>query len=95
MVLAKAWVGWRELWRTGPFLERVGDRARAEEWWMLGEALGGNLTKQQRDAAYALLEGLVVAMCLPLGTLTREDAVAVLESQLALLLGPSGGTPVA
>jgi AcrR family transcriptional regulator len=86
LVLARAWLGWRELWRTYPSLEKIGAHARSQERWDLGRLLQ-DPTEAQLDAAYALVEGLVVAMCAPVAPMPRSHAVAILEDHLAPLLG--------
>ena len=87
MVLARAWQGWGEHCRTEPSLADVGADARREERWKLGRAIGSDLTEEQLDAAYALLEGLVVALCAPVDPMPRERAVAILERQCELIRG--------
>lgn len=39
MLLAQAWLAWRELWRTDASLVRAGHAARGEERWLLGKAI--------------------------------------------------------
>jgi AcrR family transcriptional regulator len=87
IVLARAWLGWRELWRTEPLLEEAGRQARGEERWMLGRAIGGTLSDEELDGAYALLEGLVVARCAPVDPMPRERAVALLVEHSELIRG--------
>lgn len=87
MVLARAWLAWRELWRTESSLDKAGHDARAEERWMLGKALDGRASESQLAAAYALLEGLVVAVCAPVDPMPRERAVAIFEEHCELVVG--------
>jgi hypothetical protein len=93
MVLARAWLGWRELWRVEPGLVMAGYKARGEERWLLGGALEERASEGQLDAAYALLEGLIVAVCAPMGSIPRDRAVALFAEQLEVLVG--AGNPQA
>jgi hypothetical protein len=87
LLLAQAWLAWRELWRTDASLVRAGHAARGEERWLLGKAIaeccGEAVTEGDLDAGYALLEGLLIAVCAPVAPLPRDDAVALLERLLS------------
>jgi AcrR family transcriptional regulator len=87
MVLARAWQAWREHCRTQAAFADTGARARRQERWLLGRAIGGDLSDEQLDGAYALLEGLVMAVCAPVSPMPRERAVAILEEHCELIRG--------
>lgn len=60
---------------------------------VLARALDERASEGQLDAAYALLEGLVVAVCAPMGSIPRDRAVALFAEQLEVLVG--AGNPQA
>jgi AcrR family transcriptional regulator len=85
MVFARAWQGWREYCRHHTPLGPVCADARLEERWRLGRAIGGDVPDEQLDGAYALLEGLVVALCALVDPMPRERAKALVEEHCELI----------
>ena len=79
---ARTWLAWLELWRSEEFLERVIAEARDEERGLLASVLGYRLTRPELDAAYALIDGLLTAICSPRQPMRLDQARRLLAGHL-------------
>ena len=79
---ARAWLAWLELWRSEEFLERTFTDARNDELNLLAALTGHQLTRPRLDAAAALVDGLLVAVCSPAAPLRLDLARQILREQL-------------
>ncbi len=79
MLGARAWL---ELWRSEEFLERTIGHARLAELDLLASLTGHQLARPQLDAAVALIDGLLVAVCSPTAPMRLGLARALLRTHL-------------
>jgi AcrR family transcriptional regulator len=85
---ARAWLGWLELWRSEEFLERVIADARRAEFWLLAAVLDHRLARPELDAAAALVDGLLTAVCSPRDPMRLEVARGIFASHLGIECRP-------
>ncbi|HEY0905306.1 MAG TPA: helix-turn-helix domain-containing protein [Marmoricola sp.] len=65
VVDARAWLAWLELWRSEDNLATPIGGARRDERALLAEIFDYRLARDELDAAIALIDGLMTALCAP------------------------------
>jgi AcrR family transcriptional regulator len=83
VVQARSWLAWVELGRNEPGIEPVVDQARADDRAVLARSVDYALERAGLDAAMALVDGLLVALCTPNNPMPIRRARALLGAYLA------------
>mgnify|MGYP001472049491 CR=1 FL=1 len=86
LLLARAWLGWCEMWRAHDWLAHAVEEARADEMAELARHYDYRLVRDDLDTIMALIEGLLVAICHPRRPLGRDRARGLLERAIERFL---------
>lgn len=79
---ARSWLAWLELWRSEEFLERVIGEARDAEYALLAAVLEHRMTRPELDTLFALIDGLLTAICSPRRPMPLDHARRILAAHL-------------
>ena len=82
---ARVWLAWQELWRSEEFLAKWIGQGRGEERALLARILDFQLARDALDAAFAMVDGLTVAVCAPQQPMRLDRARALLTAHLKRL----------
>lgn len=86
---ARAWLGWCEMWRAHDWVSQVVDEIRVHEMAELARHFDYRLVRDDLDTLFALIDGLLVAVCRPRNPLPRTQARRLMGRALRRLI-PDG-----
>jgi AcrR family transcriptional regulator len=82
-LLTLAWLGWCELWRTEETLVEIVAEVRRQEMTMLAEQHEHRLSRPDLDVLVAVIDGLRLAVCAPIGAMSFTRARDLLAATSA------------
>jgi AcrR family transcriptional regulator len=86
VLLTRAWLAWRELWRSEEWLTQTVGDLRARERRMLAGAHDFGVTRPDLDLLVATVDGLRVAVCAPVRPMPPAHARDLLAAASAAAL---------
>lgn len=85
VLVARAWLAWCEMWRSHDWIVHIVEKIRDQELFELSRHYEFRVTRDDLDTVFALIDGLLVAVCRPMQPLPRGEARRLLERALRRL----------